>query len=185
MLLRLVERMAPVKTSRGEWPLAVSANALQAPELLDLIKRRDVAQRRLTLLRSLKRMLERARRREYALGTGFWIAPHLWFVSGLSRDIDEEDFVEDATLSDSMVGEPYHIAVPRAARHHAHEVFSRVETDLVLVEDGVTWEGVRRVLFRLFEHYDKGTGRMEGRHLSGLPGLRVIIHAFEIGEPLR
>ena len=176
--LRLVESMPP----RVRWPLAVSAAALETPELLDLIAKRDTVQRRRLLLRGLEHMLKRARRRSYAKGTGFWIAPQHWFAVGLTRDTDDDS--DEDTTHLSMIGEPYHVVIPHAARQHAYEVFRGVEIDIMFVEDGVSWRGVRRVLFRVFEHFDAGRGRIEERHLHGFTKIRVIVHDFRIGEPL-
>ncbi|MHC4409332.1 MAG: hypothetical protein ACYS0F_10040, partial [Planctomycetota bacterium] len=67
--LRLVER-APA--GGVEWPLMVSVATLELAEVLDLIARRDIVQRRRFLLRGLERMLKRARRQDYASGNGFW-----------------------------------------------------------------------------------------------------------------
>jgi hypothetical protein len=173
--LRLVERMPPPEG----WPLAVSASALDAPELLDLIARRDVVQRRWLLFRGLRRMLAYATRRTYKVGSGFWIAPQQWFAVGLTRDTSEENPRET-----EMIGEPYHVMIPRAALHHAHRLFTAIEIDMVFVEDGVPWRGLRAVLLRLFAHRDRGLGRIEERDLAGIPGIRVIVHDFRIGEPL-
>jgi len=135
-------------------------------------------------MRGLERMLKRARRRRYAAGTGFWIAPHHWFVAGLTRDEDENEIVEDATIADAMIGEPYHVALPLAARRHAHEVFSGLEVDLMFVEDGVTWKDLRRVLRRAFDHFDGKKGRVDELAFRGIPRIRVILHKFEIGGQL-
>jgi hypothetical protein len=179
--LRLVDRQPK---GRQGWPRAVSARSLELPELLDLIARRDVVQRRRLLLRGLGRMLERARRGSFSSGTGFWLAPQHWFVTGLTRDTAEDEHVDDSTYADTVIGEPYHLALPRAARSHAYEVFSAVEIDIIFVEDGVTWLRLRRVFRRIFEHYDARGGRIEERHLHGLPGIRAIVHDLRIGEPL-
>ncbi|MHC4937507.1 MAG: hypothetical protein ACYTHK_00890 [Planctomycetota bacterium] len=177
--LVLVEHAGPVR-----WPLEVSEATLRLPEVLDLIARRDVVQRRRLLLKGLEKMIKRARRQSFAAGTGFWIAPHHWFVIGLTRDTAEEDQIEDSTYADSVIGQPYHLALPPAARRHAHEVFAAIEIDIVFVEDGVTWPRLRRVLRRIFEHFDTRGGRIEERHLHGLPGVRCIVHDLKIGEPL-
>jgi hypothetical protein len=179
--LRLVER---VPAGRVEWPLMVSAATLELAEVLDLIARRDIIQRRRFLLRGLERMLKRARRQDYASGNGFWIAPQHWFVVGITRDTEEEDHVDDSTYADSMIGAPYHAVIPQAARRHAHDVFAAIEIDIVFVEDGVTWRRLRGVLRRIFSHFDAREGRIEERHLHGLPGIRAIVHDLRIGEPL-
>ncbi len=175
--LRLVERMHPLGGAPVTWPLAVSAVALQSPELLDLIARRDRVQRRRLLLRGLRRMLKRARLRGGAGGCGFVIAPHQWVMPTMLRDAEDDELTAHPDAS-------YRRFLPLAARAHAHDVLSHVEVDLLFVEDGVPWKGVERVLRRILEHFDRGRGRIEEFHLVGIPAVRAILHDYELGEPL-
>jgi hypothetical protein len=52
------------------------------------------------------------------------------------------------------------------------------------VEDGVSLRRFIRVLRMMFEVYDIYGGRLraEERHFTGLPGVRVIMHDFELGK---
>ncbi len=175
--LRLVERMPPLAGRAPSWPLAVSVAALRAPELLDLIARRDRLQRRRLLLRGLKRILAISRRCEDPKGTGFLLAPHQWVVDGPCRDTEVDDALSPAYPA-------FEKFIPPAASAYAYEVFARLEVDLIFVEDDVPWRRLQEVLIRLFEHFQQGGGRIEERHLHGIPGVRAILHDYEPGRPL-
>jgi hypothetical protein len=170
----------------ARWPLAVSARALELQELQDLLERRDVVQRRRALFRAFGVLFKRAARRRFRAGSGFWIAPHLWYISGMSRDTDSHD-VEfgESTVIHQIVGPPYNRLFPLPARRHLYEVLEALDVDLIFVEDGIGYRGFRRVLRRIFDHYDRQRSRLEDRHLSGLPGLRCIVHDYDFDNPLR
>ena len=178
--LRLVD--SPMPRPPGGWPLSVSTRALEVPELMDLIARRDVVQRRRLLRRGLERLLEELRGRDFEKGGGFWIAPHLWFVSAVTRDTEEEDLSEDGLNNE--LGTPYARLFPLAVRHHLHQVLRVVEVDIILLEDGVRWSAFRRVIDRILLHHDEGRGRIEERDFSGILGVRVILHELEPGGRL-
>lgn len=178
--LRLVD--SPMPRPPGGWPLPVSARALEVPELLDLIARRDVVQRRRLLRRGLERLFKMLRGRDFEQGEGFWIAPHLWFVSATTRDTEEEDLSEDGLNNE--IGMPYARLFPLPARHHLYVVLREVEVDIILLEDGVRWSAFRRVVDRIFTHYDERRGRIEERDFSGILGVRVILHELEPGGQL-
>ena len=178
--LRLVDPPMP-RPLRG-WPLCVSPRALEVPELLDLLARRDVVQRRRLLRRGLQRLLKEVRVREFERGEGFWIAPHLRIASGVTRDTEEEDLSEDGIHHE--LGTPYARLFPLPAREHFHVVLRTVEVDIILLEDGVRWSAFRRVLDRIFAHHDEGRGRIEERDFTGIVGVRVILHDLAPGGRL-
>jgi len=167
-----------VLESWERWPLAVRIEDLDEPELHARILRRDRRQRRRVLLRRLDRILKHALRERYERGTGFWIAPHLWLVTHLSRDQDEDD--------QRAIGPRYARALPRAARAYLSEVLRDLEIDLLFLEDGVGRKRFRRVLELVFEHHDLFGARRcaDERHFSGIPGTRVLIHEIGLDPPL-
>jgi hypothetical protein len=180
--------MPPLRGPRRSWPLPVSPKGLEVPELQQLLQRRDEIQRRRALMRGLEKLLKHAARRRYDRGQGFWLAPHYWFISGMTRDVDEEQCdLAEGTMISGLVGPSYHRVLPHAARHHAHVLLRALEVDLIFLEDGVGFRGLRRVLRVLFEHFDMhgGRQRLEERHCAGLPGLRVVLHDYELGAPLQ
>ena len=130
-------------------------------------------------MRGVTRVFKAAARRDFEDGSGFWLCPHLWFVSHLSRDNDDVD--------GWFVGPPYHKAFTQRARRHAYLVMTGLELDLIFVEDGVGIRRLKRVLQVLFECYDVyGPKRLaHDRHFFGLPGVRVLIHECGLDEPLR
>jgi len=167
---------------RFRWPIEVSMTALAVPELLDMLAQRDIVQRRRLLLHGLRALLKRAARNTYRLGTGYWIAPHYWFVVGLTRDTEEEDLAQEGTtMAGGMIGPPYHLAIPLAARQHFHTVLRAVELDILFVEDGVAWRRLQRVFRRLFSHFDRNAGRIEDHDFAGIHGIHVMIHDHELG----
>lgn len=183
--IEIVDSMPPL---RGRWPMPVSIKGLDMPELQQVLARRDEIQRRRTLTRGLEKLFKQAARRNFGRGQGFWIAPHYWYISGMTRDVDEDQSdLSDGTVISGVVGPSYHRVLPRPARHHLHSVLRALEVDLIFLEDGVGYRGFRRVLRLLFEQYDihGGKQRLEDRHLRGVPGLRAILHAYELGNPLR
>ncbi len=163
-----------------QWPLAVQPEHLEAPALADTLRRRDVVQRRREIDRRFERLFKLAAAREFEHGEGFWIAPHLWFVTRLTRDA--EDDAETAEI-----GPRYRTLFSRAARSHMHQVLNDLELDLIFVADGVGYRRFRRVLHALFEHHDVfGARRLDNeRPFGGLPGLRVLIHEFDLEHPFR
>lgn len=164
------------------WPLRLRPEAL-VDELGDTalherLRRRAVVQSRRAVYRGVSRLWKLAAARSFQRGHGFWFAPHLWFVPGLTRD-------EDEGLA-ATIGPPYRLVFPRAARAHLREVLGGLEVDLLFVEDGVDFRRLRRVLSTLFEVHDLfGDRRLEDeRHFTGLPGVRVILHDLQLDTPL-
>ncbi len=157
---------------------AMDCADLANPELHDAIRTLDEVERRRQALRGLGVLLTFAYGRRFEKGHGYWVAPHLWFITHLSRDTDEDD--------SWSVGPPYHRVMPRAARHHLHCVFRALEIDLIFVEDGVPLRTVERVFQSLFDVYDLyGGTRVEERHFDAIPGVRVVIHEFTMEEPFK
>jgi hypothetical protein len=185
--LRVLDGPMQPLGGRPRWPLPVSSKALRAPELLDLIARRDLVQRRRKLMRGLEQLFRSVARREFRRGTGVWIAPHYWFLYGASRDTQEEELdLDEGPVFGDWVGPPYRLLFSAGARQHACAVLRALHIDLIFVEDGVGYRRFRAVMRVLFEHYDVhgGRQRIEERHLAGLVGTRVLIHDYELGNPL-
>ncbi len=178
------EPMPLLDSSQPAWPKRVSPTALRAPELIAIIARRDQHQRRRRLVRGIESAFKAASRRTYVRGTGFWVAPHWWFVPAMTRDTsdDEWDADEDPLLSDS-VAPPWRDILGHAPRAHAHEMLRALHVDFILVEDGVGFRGFRRVLRVLFERFDIQGRPIESRHLQGIQGLRCLVHEFTCGDP--
>ncbi|MFG0319793.1 MAG: hypothetical protein ACF8XB_21155 [Planctomycetota bacterium JB042] len=177
--VRLVERVDPRR--ERTWPRDVSARSLEVPEQLDVLARRDVVQRRRELLSGLGVMVGRAREREFTRGCGLWIAPHLWYVLGICRDTAEAEPEEGTGTVDGVIGLPYHVVLPRAARSHAYELLRCVEVDLIFLEDGVPWSAARTILRALFRHHDLRRARVEATDLPTVPGVRVLVDEHELG----
>jgi len=166
----------------GTWPVGLTARDLEDPECHHRLRRRNEVLARRRLRSGLKRLFKiaAARRRERdGSGSGFWIGPHLWFVTHLSRDSSGEDAL-------GTIGPAYHTVIERAARHHLWTVLGALEVDLIFLEDGVGFRRFQRVLSMLFEHHDIFAGRrpLEERHFAGLPGVRVLLHDFALDRPL-
>jgi len=163
----------------ARWPRSVLPEAAGDPELHRVLRRRAEILRRRELYRGLQLLFKRAAARGFREGQGFWIAPHLWFITHLSRDGEEEELWR--------IGPGYRRVLAREARHHMYAVMEGLELDLIFVEDGVGFRRFKRVLAMLFEHYDIFGGRRleDERHFAGLPGVRVLLHDFQLEEPPR
>ena len=186
--IELVDQMPPLGNRKRQWPLTVSLKGLEVPELLHLIGRRDEIQRRRILMRGMEKLFKQAARREFSRGQGYWIAPHYWYISGMTRDVDEDQSdLGEGTVISGVIGPSYHRVLPRSARQHLHTILRSLEVDLIFLEDGVGFRGFRQVLRLLFELYDVhgGRQRLEDRYLHSVPGLRAILHEYQLGNPLR
>jgi hypothetical protein len=161
---------------------------LDDPGTVDRLRRRDCVVQRRYLLRALERLFKHVSGYEFQRGSGFLVAPHLWFVSGLARDVDEEQpsGAETGTL-DHALGPRYDRLMPLCARRHIYRVLRAVEVDLIFVEDGVKYKRVRDVLKRIFALYDRHDGErtVQGRDFSGIPGVRVILHDIAPENPFK
>lgn len=161
----------------GDEVLQSHPSDLLHPNVLAQMRAADRQLRRRELVDGIGRLLESATARTFKSGTGFWFAPHLWYVPAMSRDTDEE--------TSMTVGPPYHRVLSQEARRHAYEVFQAVSIDLIFIEDGVRVDSVQRVLLQVFDHFDVwGVDPIEDRHIFSVPGVRAMIHAFEFDAPL-
>lgn len=190
--LELVESKLPTVSDEPHWPLAVTVDELESDAgLWERVRRRDEIQSRRKLISALERLFKLAARRSRSSGSGFWVAPHFWFVGGLMRDSQreaDEDFdLADGAILAGTVGPPYHRMLSRAARHHMYQMLRALQVDLIFVEDGVGFRRLRRVLRVLFEVFDVHGGRRQAEEIDfrGLPGTRVLIHDFQFDEPFR
>ncbi|MBL8794987.1 MAG: hypothetical protein JNM56_13845, partial [Planctomycetia bacterium] len=186
--VQLVEQAPPDTPDGPRWPLPVTVESLRDEQTLRRLARRNEIQLRRKLLGGLERLFKLAAARKFRKGSGLWIAPHLWFIPGLTRDTPEEEVdLERGTLFSTIIGAPYHRIMTRAVRHHAYVMLRALQVDLIFVEDGVTFKRFCRVLRMLFEIYDihGGRRRADELHFSGLPGIRVVIHEFQLDEPYR
>jgi hypothetical protein len=175
----------PQREGEVRWPLRASSEQLTEGTLLERLARRNEIQQRRCLIAGLERLFKLAARRKYRSGSGTWVAPHLWFITGLSRDTEEDTVDFEGTLLSGMVGPPYHHVLPQSARHHAYLILRALQVDLIFVEDGVGFRRFRRILRMMFELYDihGGRQRAEEIHFQGAVGTRVLIHDFQLDEP--
>jgi hypothetical protein len=186
--IKLVEQIRSQATEfEPEWPLCVSLEDLRAGQVRDRLERRDEIQKRRLLLRGLERVFKSAARREFDHGSGYWVAPHLWFMPGLTRDEMSEQESGESTFMAQVVGPGYHEVMHRHAREYAYRLLRSLEVDLIFVEDGVDFRKLKKVLRVLFEVHDKSAGkkRAEEIQFQGLPKVKVLIHEFDVDEPFK
>ncbi|MCS6851267.1 MAG: hypothetical protein NZ700_08885 [Gemmataceae bacterium] len=185
----IIKKDGPATASdEVRWPLAVSLGDLATRPILERLARRDEIQRRRKLVAGFRLLLKRALRRKYRNGSGFWIAPHYWFISGLTRDTPEEMLdLHEGTILTGTIGPHYQRVLSPGARHYAYQLFRALQVDLIFLEDGVGFRRFTRVLRMLFELYDiyGGRRRADEIHFHGIPGVRVLIHEFQLTEPFK
>jgi hypothetical protein len=167
------------------WPLKLSLADLDDADVRDRIERRSDLQARRRLVGGLERIFKIAKRRKYRSGHGYWVAPHLQLWNGLRRDEPEPDPGPfDNHMVHDNIGPAYHRAIPRFARHVAHEMMRGLQIDLIFVEDGVTFRRFAKVMRRIFELHDKAPNRpVEDLHFVGLTGTRVLVYEFQFDNP--
>jgi hypothetical protein len=185
--LRLVEpRHSQAREFDPEWPLHVSLEDLEDGSVRERFERRDEIQKRRLLLRGLEKIFRQAKSRTFAGGTGFWLAPHLWFMPGLARD-EVEDDRDDAGFLAQTVGPPFGDVMHRHVRQYFYRMLRALQVDLIFVEDGIDFRKLKKVLRVLFEVFDKTAGAKaaEEVHFLGLPKVKVMIHDFRLDEPFR
>jgi hypothetical protein len=176
------------RDAEPSWPLRVTPEQLQTDSLVERLVRRDEIQKRRRLAGGLEQLFKCAARQHYKRGSGFWVAPHYWFVPGLSRDTQEDELsLADGTILSGIIGPPYHRVLPREARNHMYQMLRALHVDLIFVEDGVGYRRFRKILRMMFEVYDVygGRRRAEEVHFTGVPGTKVLIHEFVLNEPFR
>jgi hypothetical protein len=186
--LELIESPEPVPEEGPTWPRRITLAELGTPLELERLARRDVIQKRRRLMHGLEKLFRHAAARRYKGGSGFWLAPQYWFLAGLSRDShDEELEINESTTWSGVIGPSYHKVLTRPVRHHVYQMFRALEIDLIFVEDGVKFRRLGKVLRLLFEVYDVygGRRRADEIHLQGVPGVRVMIHEFQLDEPFK
>lgn len=164
----------------GAWRREAALDDLEDGDLAGDLHRRIRVLRRRALRRGIRKALKQARTRSYEKGCGYWIAPHLWFVSHLTRDEDEADNLT------GYIGPPWRAIIPRGGRHEFHCLMKRLELDLLFVEDGVKPGALDQVISGLFEHDDMKRGQplRSGDPLPHVRGVRVIVHDHGLGDSL-
>ena len=101
-------RAVETRDTRGRITVHVRPEALLEPSALAELRRVDTESRRIFLRDGVRRLLRIAAGRRYDSGSGFWIAPHLWWIWGLTRDDDDGDFW--------TIGPPYYKQFPLPVR---------------------------------------------------------------------
>ena len=160
----------------------VTEAELDQESFVERVARRDVIQRRRILVRALQTIFRRAASRPPRTGCGYWVAPHYWFVCGVTRDETDDEH----TQLMGVIPPLYHRVMPPAVRHHMFEICSALQIDLIFVEDGVGFRNFRRVLRVLFERFDVHGGQQPAQEVdfAGLPKTRVVIEHYAFEKPL-
>jgi hypothetical protein len=169
-----------------DWPLRVSMEDLMNGAVRERLERRDEIQKRRLLLRGLAKIFKHANGKEFAGGSGYWLAPQLWCMLGLVRDEMDEERDDSAFLAQT-IGPPFHEVMHRHVRQYFYRILRALQIDLVFVEDGIDFRKLKKVIRLMFEIFDKSAGkrRAEEVQFQGLPKLRVLIHDFQLDEPFR
>jgi hypothetical protein len=169
-----------------KWPLEVCVADLDDPMLFDRLIRRQEIQLRRLLLRGLEKLFDSAKGRKFNGGCGFWVAPHWWFIPGMTRD-EVIGGDEEPSFLTEVIGPTYVELFSMTIRRYTFQLLRSLQVDLIFVEDGIGYKKVKRVLRSLFEIYDKSAGqkRAEDVHFAGMTNVRVMFHNFDVQEPFR
>lgn len=186
-LVLVPDRQSQLREFDPTWPLPVAVADLQESLLYERMMRRDAIQRRRHFLKKLEVLFREAKSRTYEGGCGFWLAPHLWFVTGLTRDEVVGTGDDEPSFLTEMIGPPYAEVFSFAVRNYIHTLFKGLQIDLIFLEDGVGYKQVTKIFRTLFEVHDKSGGqrRAEDTHFRGLTKIRVLFHEFDVDEPFR
>ncbi|MSR54686.1 MAG: hypothetical protein EXS09_15575 [Gemmataceae bacterium] len=168
------------------WPLPVSRDDLKGDLVYDRLSRRSEIQLRRHFLKGLQKIFQEAKGRSSSGGCGYWLAPHLWFVAGLTRD-EVAGGEEEPTFLTEVVGPPYTAVFSLPVRRYVYRLLKGLQVDLIFIEDGIGYRKLVKVLRVMFEIYDKGAGkkRSEDIHFQGMTKVRVMFHDFDVDEPFR
>lgn len=190
-----VEVVEPERSAATEfdprWPLAVSVADLQQGDVFERVERRQEIQWRRNLTRGLERLFKSIAAQPKKDGSGSWLGPHLWFMTGIVRDDTEtNDERDDAPMLAKVVGPPYERVFHHATRQYCYRLMRALNVDLIFIEDGISYRRFQRVLRVMFEVYDRyraDAERCRARevHFSGLPKVKVMIHDFSVDKPFR
>lgn len=185
--LRLVpQERSEINEFEPGWPLAVGLDDFSGDLLYERSARREEIQLRRDLLSGVETLLKRAKNRNSAGGCGYWFAPHLWFVVGLTRDeITGHD--EEPSFLTEIIGPSYDEVFGPKVRNYSHGLLKSLQIDLIFIEDGVGHRRMNRVLRRMFELFDKSNGRKraEDLHFQGMSKVRVMFHDFDVNETFK
>jgi hypothetical protein len=154
-------------------------------EQLAAWRRKAEIRSRRQMLRGLEKLWKRMKRCRGLGGSGFWLGLQHAFILGLARDhTGHLNWGRETTILDEIIGQPFCAVMPPIARYHYRQMTTALQIDLIFVEDGVSFRRLVRVLRMMFEVYDLHGGRMPARehHFQGLPGVRVILHEFQLDD---
>lgn len=168
---------------RIRWPLRVPTAAFHDPALAGILRRRQQRIYRAQLLAGMARIFDQARHHRGRPGEGCWLAPQHWFVTSLVRDENHDDIdLRHHAMIEESLGLPFERALTWPTRVWFHGVMRELDIDLMFVEDGINYARFRPVLESLFELHDifGGRQRAEEKHMIGIPGVRVVIHDFQL-----
>lgn len=191
-------RLASEEARRGELRLRVEAGAptpdpvfgptlpstvppgwLASPDAEPALARARVLDLRRRVVRGVCGALQAATERTFERGTGYFLAPHLWFMSGLTRDEDEDDQTPGRSL-----GLPWDRRMTWEARAYLYGVLDDLEVDLIYVEDGVPARSIGVLLRRLFEVHDThGAQPVLEQQLALIPGVKAVVQDDVDGDP--
>jgi len=171
-----------------EWPLNVTPRQFEQDAAFERLDQRTTELKRSALIEGLRQVFELVGQFDYEAGEGFLIGIQHWFMLGLARDRDEEDFdPRRDTFLFGHTGPAFARFVPHPARQHFRGVMRALDIDLIFLEDGVRFDQFTLVLEALFEHHDNHAGSVpaDDRFFTGITGIRVVIQETGMLEPMR
>ncbi|MEZ6140040.1 MAG: hypothetical protein R3B84_05665 [Zavarzinella sp.] len=166
-----------------KWPLELCLEDLKNADVHFRLKRRYELQARRKFLRCTEVLFKQAKSVPRNGAEGYWFAPHLWFVGGLTRDeaISSED--EMAFLAE-MIGPPYRELYPLSVRKYFYHLLRAMEIDVIFIEIGIGAGPIIRIFRRLFEVYDRThpARRAEDLDFRQMIKYRVMFHDLDVEQ---
>ena len=148
--------------------------------------RRDEIQLRRQFLRGLEKIFHEAKGRTQSGGCGYWLAPHLWFVAGLTRD-EVTGGEEEPTFLTEVVGPPYAEVFTSPVRRYVYRLSQGPAggPDLRRGRRRLPQAGPRAANAVRGVRQGGRPKRAEDVHFRGMTKVRVMFHDFDVDEPFR
>ncbi|MEK7483836.1 MAG: hypothetical protein AABZ60_05850 [Planctomycetota bacterium] len=175
--IKLGFQSAKDRHSCGVPDIILDAEQLKSESTAFTIDRKDRLQKKRQFLRGMKKLFKIGNAQENKSGDGYILGPWWWLTQGLRRNEEEFSF---QNYFNTFIGPHFQVLYRKPIRQYIYQIFRSIDIDFLYLEDGVSFNGFKKVMDAILEHYDmKGPGHpIEERHFLQLNGIKVIIDEF-------